>query len=121
MVLMALQKKFSGRFEENHCVASSDFVDRVLRLRSHTIHEITLSYMREHEIRIFVQDWFKPEYRQTRKRNKYTRVIFSFQLEKKLPELTRSRRETRRAKPWKKRSGQATGRNHKAFAFGSTR
>jgi len=39
-------------------VASCDFVyfvDRVLRIRSQTIHEITLSYMKDHEIRVFVQ------------------------------------------------------------------
>ena len=30
-------------------------MDRVLRIRSHTIHEITLSYIKEHEIRVFGQ------------------------------------------------------------------
>jgi hypothetical protein len=34
---------------------SWNFVDRVLRIPSHTIHEITLSYLKEHEIRVFVQ------------------------------------------------------------------
>jgi hypothetical protein len=34
---------------------SCNFVDRVLTIRSHTSHEITLSYMKEHEIRVFVQ------------------------------------------------------------------
>ena len=30
-------------------------MDRVLRIRSDTIHEVTLSNMKEHEIRVFVQ------------------------------------------------------------------
>src|SRR5881397_2745291 len=34
---------------------SCNFVDRLLRIRSHTIHEITLSSTKEHQIRIFVQ------------------------------------------------------------------
>ena len=32
-----------------------NFVDRELRIRSHTIHEITLSYTKEHEIKGFGQ------------------------------------------------------------------
>jgi hypothetical protein len=31
------------------------FVDRVLSIRGHAIHEVTLSNMKEHEIRVFVQ------------------------------------------------------------------
>src|SRR5437867_3193252 len=34
---------------------SCNFVDRLLRIRSHTIHEITLNSTKEHEIRVFVQ------------------------------------------------------------------
>jgi hypothetical protein len=34
---------------------SCNFVDRVPRIGSQTIHKITLSYMKEHEIRVFVQ------------------------------------------------------------------
>jgi len=32
---------------------SCNFVDRVLRIRSHTIYEITLSLTKEHEVRVF--------------------------------------------------------------------
>ena len=39
---------------------SCNFVDRLLRIRSHTIHEITLNSTKEHEIRVFVQSLFKP-------------------------------------------------------------
>src|SRR5712691_6060520 len=34
---------------------SCNFVDRVIGIRSHTIHEITLSSTNEHELRVFVQ------------------------------------------------------------------
>ncbi len=39
---------------------ASNFVDRVLGIRSHTIHEITLSYTKQHEIRVFVQSLAQP-------------------------------------------------------------
>jgi len=52
-------KRITEGVEEQQFVllreVSCNFVDRVLRIRSHTIHEITLSYMKEHEIRVFVQ------------------------------------------------------------------
>jgi hypothetical protein len=34
--------------------SSCNFVDRVLEIRSHTIHEMTLRYRREHEIGVLV-------------------------------------------------------------------
>ena len=36
-------------------LTSCHFVDRVLDIRSHTIHELTLNSTNQHEIRFFVQ------------------------------------------------------------------
>jgi hypothetical protein len=41
-----LRSALARAFVRNSC----NFVDRVLRIGSHTIHEITLSYIKEHEI-----------------------------------------------------------------------
>jgi hypothetical protein len=68
----ALHKKCSKRTTENLCdrhwlvllrEISCNFVDRVLRIRSHEIHEIRLSYTKEHEIRVFVQSRIEPTLR----------------------------------------------------------
>jgi len=53
-------KRTTESVRDQHCFVllreiSCNFADSVLRIRSHTIHEITLSYMKENKIRVLVQ------------------------------------------------------------------
>ena len=57
-------KRITEGVEEQQSVllreVSCNFVDRVLRIRSHTIHEITLSYLKGHEMEVFSANHLGP-------------------------------------------------------------